>query len=277
MSKKCSICKLELQVEEFYQSKNSKDGYCGRCKKCESERCLEKNLRKRKELYPDADIGIGVGPKIIKSYRGERSASRADGRLYYNTGLPCVNGHFADRLVVNGACVECSKESQARRRKDNIEQARAKDRKKYYKNREKNIEKSFSYRVKNPEKVKESQRKWKQENRAKATSIENLRRASKVRATPSWLTKEHRQKIDLYYKTADRLRKSSGNDLAVDHIIPIKGELVSGLHVPWNLRIIGKSENSSKGNKIDESSYFKAHDNILVAGAALPWNWNKGV
>ena len=39
----------------------------------------------------------------------------------------------------------------------------------------------------------------------------------------------------------------------VDHIIPLQGQFVSGLHVPENLRVIPRSINRSKRNKVDLS------------------------
>lgn len=46
-----------------------------------------------------------------------------------------------------------------------------------------------------------------------------------------------------------RRRKAAGEDVEIDHIVPICGELVSGLHVPWNLEVIGRVPNLKKSNK----------------------------
>jgi hypothetical protein len=65
---------------------------------------------------------------------------------------------------------------------------------------------------------------------------------------PSWLTKDDWMAIAGIYETAKHLTKTLGVQMVVDHIIPLRGENVSGLHVPSNLQVISASENSSKRN-----------------------------
>lgn len=80
--------------------------------------------------------------------------------------------------------------------------------------------------------------------------IAKLRAFNKKRATPKWLTEEHKQQIKVFYEESSRLTKDTGIKYNVDHIIPINGEAVCGLHVPWNLRVITETENFKKSNKL---------------------------
>jgi 5-methylcytosine-specific restriction endonuclease McrA len=101
----------------------------------------------------------------------------------------------------------------------------------------------------NPEKVKTIRAKWNKKNLAIKNGFTAKRRANKIQATPTWLTKNHFNEIAEFYKMAKELEKVFLWKQEVDHIVPLQGENVSGLHVPWNLQILSKKENSSKGNK----------------------------
>lgn len=99
----------------------------------------------------------------------------------------------------------------------------------------------------NPEKVKESTKRYSKLNPHKVLARTNKRRASKLNATPSWLTEEHhKQMADMYWLAKD-LEAISGEKYHVDHIIPLQGKTVCGLHVPWNLQVLPADINVSKG------------------------------
>lgn len=70
------------------------------------------------------------------------------------------------------------------------------------------------------------------------------RKAIKLQAMPKWLSKEQINEIRLIYKNCPK-----GHH--VDHIIPLRGKGVRGLHVPWNLQYLTAAENMAKGNKYE--------------------------
>lgn len=83
---------------------------------------------------------------------------------------------------------------------------------------------------------------WMRQNPGKARERSRRYTARKLEAAPSWLTIEHKTEMALMY---DRAIKSRLN---VDHIIPLQGKGVCGLHVPWNLQLLTASENREKSN-----------------------------
>lgn len=64
-------------------------------------------------------------------------------------------------------------------------------------------------------------------------------------AWPEWCA-EHNDFKEIY--TEAKQRRKDGEDVQVDHIVPICSDIVSGLHVPWNLAIIHRKENMKKSN-----------------------------
>ena len=106
----------------------------------------------------------------------------------------------------------------------------------YYLKKDEILEKQKSY-LKTPQ------------GRFKSCSKEAKRRARKLQATPPWLTKEHLAQIDYLYWLSNDLQITSGQKYHVDHIVPLQGKKVCGLHVPWNLQILPAKNNLSKGNK----------------------------
>jgi len=65
-------------------------------------------------------------------------------------------------------------------------------------------------------------------------------------ATPVWADL---QAIKEIYKKAHKLKKETGENWHVDHIVPLKGKIVSGLHVEYNLQILTATENCKKSNR----------------------------
>jgi ATPase subunit of ABC transporter with duplicated ATPase domains len=92
-------------------------------------------------------------------------------------------------------------------------------------------------------------KEYRTKNRAKRTAFEIKRQKAKIQRVPPWLTELHLAQIELFYDAANKLTKEFGMQMDVDHIVPLQGKNVSGLHVPWNLQVIPHKDNMIKGNK----------------------------
>lgn len=205
----------------------------------------------------------------------ERAAAKAAGQAMYFTGRPCSQGHISDRFTANGSCRECSLVYQKESRLRNIEVRREKGKVGYAKNRETRVESAKAYRARNPEKVAEASKKWRLANKHAKTHYQQLRHASKKNATPAWLSEADLALMLAFYKTAKEQQNLFGVPVAVDHIAPLNGRTVCGLHVPWNLCLRTQSDNSRKSNKLLDDVYWPKQAGILVCESALPWNLKK--
>jgi hypothetical protein len=103
----------------------------------------------------------------------------------------------------------------------------------------KNIYDKEYYAV-NFEKIKKKRAHWFQNNKHRGCLASAKRKAAKLQRTPKWLSDKDKHKIDEIY----RLRPG----YHVDHIVPLQGVNVSGLHVPWNLQYLIARENYVKNN-----------------------------
>ena len=98
------------------------------------------------------------------------------------------------------------------------------------------------YRERHPEKNRDRHRQYNAMHPGRKQARCVLRRARKLNATPQWVDREAIAAI--YAEAASRGKH-------VDHIVPLAGKNVCGLHVPWNLQLLDPAENLRKSNKLN--------------------------
>jgi 5-methylcytosine-specific restriction endonuclease McrA len=184
-----------------------------------------------------------------------RAEAKATGAAYYFTGEPCKHGHIAPRKT-KGVCIECMKLEWQRGNETRAEyfaeynksEAGQKAKRGYYeRNKEAVVERAQS----RPTEAKNAYKKaYKIANPDLYRELVNARRRRFRQATPKWLTAEDKLQIRMKYRLAIELSRRLGVPHAVDHIVPLQGEEVCGLHVPWNMEVITQEENLKKSNKL---------------------------
>lgn len=162
---------------------------------------------------------------------------------------------------VSSTCKPCAKSRSSDWYKANTERALKSCKDRYPQVREQRLKGMREWRERNPDRKqeidrhwrtnnrdrkRENWREWKSKNPHKGAKESSLRRAAKRNATPSWAN--HDVIAELFLEAA-RLTKQTGIKYHVDHIVPLKSEIVCGLHWEGNMRVITGAENISKSNR----------------------------
>lgn len=119
----------------------------------------------------------------------------------------------------------------------------ARDKDLYSRKPEEYVAKATRWRNENLERAREIHRAYDKRTQPSKNARTAMYRAQKLQASPPWLTEEHLNQIKVLYQNCPK-------GFHVDHIIPLNGDIVSGLHVPWNLQYLPAIENLKKSNKI---------------------------
>jgi hypothetical protein len=126
--------------------------------------------------------------------------------------------------------------------KDHLKEYNKQYKQKYYpKNSGWLCKQKMEYYYSNPEKIKE----YRKRNSGKICAINKERAELKRNRIPKCANME---KIKSIYIEAQKMTNETGIPHDVDHIVPLQGKYVSGLHVEWNLQIIPSHENNKKYN-----------------------------
>jgi hypothetical protein len=246
--KLCKKCDTHKPETEFSPCNKSKDGLEYRCKKCNAARVAKYHASNRETVNEKMRERAKRDSVKRKNYIIEYRRKNAD-RL---------KAYAADYRKNNN---DAEKERRTKWRMENPEKAiaatlswqeRNKERIKETRKKKRDADpvawamRLKKYREKGKSRYVESMAKWSRENRHIKARLSNEYRARKMSAIPSWADK---YKINQIYEQAESMRLETGDKYEVDHIIPLKSDIVCGLHCEFNLQILPHKKNSAKGNR----------------------------
>jgi hypothetical protein len=139
--------------------------------------------------------------------------------------------------------LEYKKEYRAR----TVEQRKTYMKKWHAKNSMQQITYREQYRLDNPTYFQE----YAKANKHKVNASTRKRQAAKLQRTPAWLTDIDHWMIEEAYELAALRTKMFGFSWEVDHVLPLQGKVISGLHTPYNLQVIPMVQNRSKANNLE--------------------------
>lgn len=210
--KMCSTCATVRPLVEFKKHRKSRDGLSSNCSSCRKSLQVERRSLRRAlgEIIREDDTCIRCGQPSPGGVACP-SCRRIDDRNYYLRNLEAIKAKQASAYRQRPAG-------------------------------------TVTYYMRHRDRLKAEIRVWQRKNRAKMNALAAKRNAARIQRTPKWLTKDDFCQIEALYRAARLLEKETGIAMHVDHVLPLRGRFVSGLHVPSNLQVLTASQNCSKHN-----------------------------
>jgi hypothetical protein len=251
----------------------TRTGYCCVCSSNKQKRKYESDpevFRERHRRWRREN------PEKEQAMRGRQAARRRaitaskplsprrqaikDGKQTYMPTKPCPHGHMAERSIKDASCPVCRAERAKRYKAANKDRIKEQRKEYYANNPQKDLErkqKRREYLAKNKDRIYAQRQEWLENGGQAKKTLCQIQRGKRIKtATPSNISNEDLLPI---YEEAARVTKQTGVPHEVDHYYPIRGKVVCGLNVPWNMQVITKTENCAKNNKMPEEFYGPDH------------------
>lgn len=261
MSEKvCKDCGLGKPIEEFPKNPRMQSGRLNRCKPCEYARVArwragnperveahKAELRNRRNAVVDPTALQACKKCGVDKPLSDFHAARAANLGVRRTCKKCLLDEIAAKHKKNP---EIRRQRGAQWLKENPGTAQAIKKKSYRKHREKRLQGRKVWRAANLERDRQREKNYLKNNRATVYAKNARRRSAETQAVPKWLTAIQKAQIQEFYEIAIAREMQTGIKHHVDHSVPLRGDGVRGLHVPWNLQVLTEFENCSKHNKL---------------------------
>ena len=251
MMKTCIKCGETKELTEFYKSKKNKDGYRGRCISCYRKHsiCDKDKLKEyKKQYYLKNKVHLS---EIQKKYEHENRDRINENHRKWVEKNPGRRKEICHKSYLKNK--ESYLEYGKKWREENSERMTYLRKRWKDANKDRILECGRERDKKNPDKRRDIGRRWAKNNPDKINAKCAKRRLTIEQQCPSWANLD---KIREFYTVAKQLTETHGNNFEVDHIIPLRGKYVTGLHVEINLQIITRIANIRKGNRFDVLGRF---------------------